>query len=61
VAAGDEVQHAGATNPAHQLRHDVRQEEARWKSTSGPESYRDRGIEVAARDRPDRIGLAHAL
>ena len=56
LAAGDEIQHAGAGDGSGDLGDHVPEDVAPPESPAGPEPDGDRGVEVTARDRPERVG-----
>src|SRR5690606_5704702 len=55
-ATGDEIQHATGCDRSQYLRGDVRPELRGGKSSSCPQSDRNSGIEMAARNVSDRVG-----
>src|SRR4051794_10873197 len=55
AAARDEVQHRCTDDATNYLRDDVRKEKGARETTSRPQADRDRRVEVAARDRAERV------
>src|SRR4026207_2152411 len=55
LAARDDVEHAGSDDAARDLRHDVRQQMCSWEPPAGPQTDRNRRIEMTAGDRTEGV------